>query len=254
MKYVTLFIVFLLVCFILITPVHSYTVSVKKLIAEKIINELPYEWSYSINSYLGEIFRGIQESKSVPELYFIPENNTGNLLEFAVNSYNSFVKKLDEGNIKEANYELGKFISYLVDLSNPFRIGKNWNNTLALKFEALVLSSDVEKLKIDKNYKAGNIKDEAIKLALFAKSKIQELNVTNIEKSQRDSNYEKVVKDLLQYVINLAYSLTLKAIEEHKSNVSFVNLIYILVFAMVISVLIYYINKERIGKFLKKVI
>jgi len=252
MKYVTLFIVFLLVCFILITPVHSYTVSVKKLIAEKIINELPYEWSYSINSYLGEIFRGIQESKSVPELYFIPENNTGNLLEFAVNSYNSFVKKLDEGNIKEANYELGKFISYLVDLSNPFRIGKNWNNTLALKFEALVLSSDVEKLKIDKNYKAGNIKDEAIKLALFAKSKIQELNVTNIEKSQRDSNYEKVVKDLLQYVINLAYSLTLKAIEEHKSNVSFVNLIYILVFAMVISVLIYYINKERIGKFLKK--
>jgi hypothetical protein len=252
MKYVTLFIVFLLVCFILITPVHSYTVSVKKLIAEKIINELPYEWSYSINSYLGEIFRGIQESKSVPELYFIPENNTGNLLEFAVNSYNSFVKKLDEGNIKEANYELGKFISYLVDLSNPFRIGKNWNNTLALKFEALVLSSDVEKLEIDKNYKAGNIKDEAIKLALFAKSKIQELNVTNIEKSQRDSNYEKVVKDLLQYVINLAYSLTLKAIEEHKSNVSFVNLIYILVFAMVISVLIYYINKERIGKFLKK--
>ncbi|MDT7865092.1 MAG: hypothetical protein RQ922_04330 [Thermoproteota archaeon] len=252
MKYVTLFIVFLLVCFILITPVHSYTVSVKKLIAEKIINELPYEWSYSINSYLGEISRGIQESKSVPELYFIPENNTGNLLEFAVNSYNSFVKKLDEGNIKEANYELGKFISYLVDLSNPFRIGKNWNNTLALKFEALVLISDVEKLEIDKNYKAGNIKDESIKLALFAKSKIQELNVTNIEKSQRDSNYEKVVKDLLQYVINLAYSLTLKAIEEHKSNVSFVNLVYILVFAMVISVLVYYINKGRIGKFLKK--
>jgi uncharacterized membrane protein len=91
-----------------------------------------------------------------------------------------------------------------------------------------------------------------VKLALFTKSKIKELNITNIEKSQRDSSYEKVVKDLLQYVINLAYSLTLKAIEKHKSNVSFVNLIYILVFAVIISALVYYINKERIGKILKK--
>jgi hypothetical protein len=252
MKYATLFIVFLLICFILVTPVYSYTVPVKRLIAEKIINELPYEWSYSINSYFGQISRGIQESKSVLELYFIPENNTGNLLEFAVNSYNSFIKKLDEGNINEANYELGKFISYVVDLSNPFRIGKDWNKTLALKFEALVLGSDVEKLKIDKNYKASKIEDELNKLALFAKSKIQELNIINVEKSQRDANYEKVVKDLLQYAINLAYSLTLKAIEEHKSNISFVNLVYILVFAIIISAFVYYINKERIGKILKK--
>jgi len=252
MKYATLFIVFLLICFILVTPVYSYTVPVKRLLAEKIINELPYEWSYSINSYLGEISRGIQESKGFLELYYIPENNTGNLLEFAVNSYNSFTKKLDEGSIKEANYELGKFISYVVDLSNPFRIGKDWNNTLALKFEALILGSDVEKLKIDKNYIVGSIEDELVKLALFAKSKIKELNITNIEKSQRDSSYEKVVKDLLQYAINLAYSLTLKAIEKHKSNVSFVNLIYILVFAVIISALVYYINKERIGKILKK--
>jgi hypothetical protein len=252
MKYIALTIVAFLVCLSLITPVNSYTVPVKRMIAEKVINELPYEWFYSINSYFYQISLGIQESKSgIDKLYYIPENNTGNLLELTIDSYNYFIRKLDEGNIKEANYYFGKFVSYIVDVSNPFRIGSNWNNSLALKFESLILNSDVEKLKIDKNYKAGGLKEELNKLALFAKNKINELNLSNLEKSQRDSNYEKVVGDILQVTINLIYVFTLKAIESHKSNVAFINLIYVLVFAIIISFVVFYLNKEKIRKIIK---
>jgi len=244
--------IFLLIFLILLfnqQTVFAYPPNLILNIIEKAIKELPYNWYYSFNSYQNEILKGITDAKSeaVNKTYF-PENDTGTLMDLIFESYNLLVNKLDDGNIKEASYYLGKFSTFIILFSNPYRIGKLANYTLAAKFEALILQEDIEKVSLNKSNNIKDLKESLREFAIYIENEGNNLNTTSIDKASRDKKYEEFIVKALNKVLPIIYFGIMKAINEHLSNSTFINFVYIASLLIIISLTILYIHRKKIKR------
>jgi len=233
--------------------VEGYIASFDSKLASKIIQEIPYNWYYSFNSYSTGINVGISLARNENvTLFYSPDNATGPLIDNAVLAYNNLIKQLDNGDIKSAAVEFGKLVSYTIYLSNPFRTTNLKNVTLAQKFESLILESDANNVTISKNITVTNIANTLASIGIKAVELSSMLNKTALAKSIRDDNYSKFISKVMSYTASVLYALLMKAINEHANNSSSKNLYYIIALSGIILVAVIFANRKRLKSIRKK--
>jgi hypothetical protein len=236
-----------------IPNVEGYTATFDGKLALKVIQELPYNWYYSFNSYSTGIDVGISLARNENvTLFYSPDNATGPLIDNSVLAYNNLIKQLDNGDIKSAVVEFGKLVSYVIYLSDPFRTNNLKNVTLAQKFESLILENDVSNVIISKNITVTNIAKTLASIGIKAVELSNNLNKTALAKSIRDDSYSKFISQIMSYTASVLYAILMKAINEHANNTSAKNLYYIIAFTGIILALVIFANRKRLKSIRKK--
>ncbi len=236
------------------TSVEAYTVSFNFELAKKTIKELPYNWYYSFDSYSSTISAGITAARDDQiSQFYTPSNASGVLIDNAMEVYYELIKKLDEGDIKSACYELGKLVSYLSYLSNPFRTTDLKNITLAQRLESLILAEDLREVTINKNIQITDVKNALAEIGLKAISFSSILNKTSLIGNKRDKSFTSFVKEMFSYSASVLYSILMKAIKEHEANSINKNITYIAVLSSIIAVSILIANRKKLKHLERKI-
>ncbi len=198
-------------------PAKAYTKAVGFNIARTVVENLPPEWREVFSTYYNLIDSSIAE---VHDTYrnasYNPETDVGLLMVEALNHYSAFIKRLDEKRFPQATEELGRFVFFVTELANPVRVSKNFSKEMVVKWDSLV-SKKIFKVSLGGAEEVSDVKESLRGLALEA-AKYSDRALQAIREGEIDSEFKEVLEGLLSRAATVSYSLVLKALNTHFSN------------------------------------
>ena len=216
-RIVTVILLAILIGLTCIQPAKAYTKVVGFNLAKAVVERLPPEWKEVFSTYYNLIDSSIAEvHDATRNASYNPVEDRGELISRALHRYSRFIEKLDEKNFAGASEELGAFIFFVTELANPVRLAENFSKKLVVKWEALT-AKEVFEIVVGEAEDVDNVREYLRGLALEAMEYTDEA-LNAIETRELSKDLKSAIEGLLSRAATVSYTLVLKALGTHFSN------------------------------------
>lgn len=221
-------------------------------ISSAIINKLPTEWSYILNSNNDVIQNSISNCRERlgTAKYFV-HNGSGTLLNMAVNSYLNLTSYMDANNYSGVARSYGLLICYVSALADPLRLADNTTKDLINTYEYFVNTEDFV-ITVGPVEGINDVRDYLKNFANYSYGYFNVIyeGLINIKPGLSvGSDVKNATQVLLNKAATVVYSLMIKAINDHRIKVIPVGIGWILG-GIVIGIII--VKREKIFQQLKR--
>jgi hypothetical protein len=248
-KRLLIFVTLILLQLILLDSVHALTYDN---ISSAVINKLPAEWNYILNSNSNIIQNSISDCRGrLGSVKYFVSNDSGVLLNMTVNSYLSLINYMGTNNYTGVARSYGLLVCYVSALADPLRLVGNTTKDLISTYEYFV---NTESFTIIVGA-AESVSDVRTYLKNFAMYSYGYFDVVykglvNIKPGLNvGSDVINATQILLNKAATVVYSLMIKAINDHRMRVLPIGIAWI-VGGVVIGIII--VKREKIFQQLKR--
>jgi len=248
-KALLILVMLILLQLILLDNVHALTYNN---ISSAIINKLPAEWSYILNSNNDVIQNSISNcrEKLGNAKYFV-YNGSGVLLNMAVSSYSNLTSYMSENNYSGVARSYGLLVCYVSALADPLRLVDNTTKDLINTYEYFVNTEDFA-ISVGGAESISNVRDYLKDFANYSYGYFSVIyrGLINIKPGLSvGSDVRNATQVLLNKAATVVYSLMIRAINDHRIKVIPVGIAWV-VGGIVIGIII--VKREKIFQQLKK--